>query len=98
MGNFGNYSLFSILVNGLVLWTIPLLMVLGAVAAFFSFVFPPLASFFLYLCLPFLYFFESVVGVFAKFGNTLNIKNFPISFVIAYYLFLVSFLLFKFKK
>lgn len=98
ISTFGNYSLFSIIVNGLVLWSIPLLMVLGAIAAFFSFVFAPLSSFFLYLSLPFLYFFESVVGVFAQFGNTLNIKNFPLSFVIAYYLFLISIILFKFKK
>lgn len=98
MGNFGNYSLFSILVNGLVLWTIPLLMVLGAVAAFFSFVFPPLASFFLYLCLPFLYFFEVIVEFFAGFGETVAIAGFPIAFVLSYYLFLLSFLTFKYKK
>ncbi len=98
MGNFGNYSLFSILVNGLVLWTIPLLMVLGAVAAFFSFVFPPLASFFLYLCLPFLYFFEVIVEFFAGFGETVAVQAFPIAFVLSYYLFLLSFLTFKYKK
>lgn len=98
ISTFGNYSVLSILTNGLVLWTIPPLMVLGAVAAFFSFVFAPLSSFFLYLCLPFLYFFEGVVEFFAKFGQPLSVKNFPMSFVIAYYLFLVSFLLFKFKK
>jgi len=98
MGNFGNYSLFSILVNGLVLWTIPLLMVLGAVAAFFSFVFPPLASFFLYLCLPFLYFFEFIVRLFAGFGETVDIAGFPIAFAFSYYLFLLSFLVFKYKK
>lgn len=98
LSNFGNYSLTSIIVNGLVLWTIPLLMVLGAIAAFFSFIFPPLASFFLYLCLPFLYFFESIVEFFAQFGNTLSIKNFPIFFTISYYLLLASFILFKYKK
>ena len=96
--NFGNYSLFSIIVNGLVLWTIPLLMVLGGIAAFFAFVFPPLASFFLYLCLPFLYFFEAVVEYFAKFGNSLNINSFPISLTIAYYLFLLSFIFYKNNK
>ncbi|MEK7551759.1 MAG: ComEC/Rec2 family competence protein [Patescibacteria group bacterium] len=96
--NFGNYSLLSIVVNGLVLWTIPLLMVLGGLASFFIFIFPPLALFFLYLCLPFLYFFELVIDLFAKQGNTLNINSFPISLAIAYYLFLISLLLFKYKK
>lgn len=96
--NFGNYSIMSILVNGLILWTIPLLMVLGALATLFIFIFPPLASFFLYLCLPFLYLFEFIVDFFAKNGNTLSIDSFPISLTIAYYLFLLSLLLFKYKK
>lgn len=96
--NFGNYSIMSILVNGLVLWTIPLLMVLGGLASLFIFIFPPLASFFLYLCLPFLYFFELVIDLFAKQGSVLSIDSFPISLTIAYYLFLLSLLLFKYKK
>lgn len=96
--NFGNYSILSIMVNGLVLWTIPLLMVLGGLASIFIFIFPPLASFFLYLCLPFLYFFELVIDLFAKQGSVLNIDSFPISLTIAYYLFLFSLLLFKYKK
>lgn len=98
ISNFGNYSLVSILVNGLVLWTIPLLMVLGALSSLFSFVFKPLSLLFLYLCLPFLYFFETVVGFFSGFPQTIKIQSLHPAFIFSYYLFLASFILFKYRK
>jgi len=64
LGSFGTYSIWSILVNFLVLWTVPILMILGGFAAIVSFVFAPLAKLLLYLCLPFLVYFQFIVGFF----------------------------------
>ncbi len=96
--NFGMYSAVSILVNGLVLWTIPVLMLLGSLGAVVGMVFAPLGQFFLYLALPFLLFFETIVRFFGsmQFGITLN--TFPFSFVMAYYLFLFALVLWQEKS
>lgn len=98
ISSFGSFSLLSIFANALVLWTIPILMILGSIAAFFSFVFKPLSILFLYLALPFLYFFEYTVSLFAEFGAVINIENVVWQFGIAYYLFLISFILFLNKR
>ncbi len=98
VSNFGNYSLWSIVVNGLILWTIPILMVLGAVAAFFSFIFSPLSSLFLYLCLPFLYFFESTVMLFGNLKQSFVFDSLPWQFSLSYYLLLASIIVFKVRK
>ena len=96
--NFGNFSLLSILVNGLVLWTVPILMILGSIAAFFVFIFSPISKLFLYLCLPFLYFFEKTVYFFGSFGPTFNFENIPWQFSISYYFFLISLVFFLNKS
>jgi competence protein ComEC len=96
--NFGNYSLWSVVVNGLVLWTIPVLMVLGFFAAISGFIFMPLARVFLYLCLPFLLFFEKVVSFFGTFGSTFTFSSIPWQFSAAYYCILLSLIVFRFSK
>lgn len=96
--NFGNYSIFSVLANALVLWTVPILMILGSISTLFSFIFAPLASLFLYLCLPFLLFFEKTVEFFARFGSTFNLASIPWQFGVAYYLFLLSILAKRYNK
>ncbi|MBI3985047.1 MAG: ComEC/Rec2 family competence protein [Candidatus Levybacteria bacterium] len=98
VSNFGNYSLWSIVVNGLILWTVPILMILGAVAAFFSFVFPLASSLILYLCLPFLYFFESIVTVFGNLKQSFAVESLPWPFTLSYYLLLTSIIVFKVRK
>ena len=96
--NFGAYSLWSILVNGLLLWTIPIIMVLGGVGAIIGIIFEPLGQLFIYLSLPFLLLFEKVVVVFAGFGGTVNLIDFPWQFVLAYYLILLGFSIFLNRK
>lgn len=98
LSNFGSYSIISILVNVLVLWTIPFLMVLGAIAALISFVFEPLARLFLYLSLPFLLYFEKIVTVFTKFELNFTVESVAWQFIVSYYLFLVSFLTYNLKR
>lgn len=88
--NFGNYSIFSVLANTFVLWTVPILMILGSISTLFSFISTQAASFFLYLCLPFLLFFEKTVEFFAGFGSTFTLNSVPWQFGVAYYLLLLS--------
>jgi len=96
--NFGNYSIFSLLSNVLVLWIVPILMILGFIASIFSFIFPPLASLILYFSLPLLLYFEKVVGIFSSLGSINGLNTFPWQLVVAYYLFLASFLVYRYSK
>lgn len=89
IGTFSTYSLISILVNALVLWTIPFLMILGGIAALCSITVPFVSVPFLYLAYPLLAFFEKVVVIF---GNVplLQVPSISIVFWIGYYLILFS--------
>lgn len=86
LANFGNYSLWSILANGLVLWTIPTIMVLGGLGAILGMLFEPLGKLSLYLSYPFLLYFQEVVVRFAKLGAVAHISDFPWQLHIGYYL------------
>lgn len=98
LANFGTYSLWSVLVNALVLWTIPVLMILGGMAAIVAFIFAPMAQIILYLCLPFLLYFEKIISIFVNLEVNIVILNFPWQFSVAYYLFLASILAFALKR
>jgi competence protein ComEC len=98
LSGFGSYSVLSILVNVLVLWTIPFLMILGAISALISFVFEPLGRLFLYLCLPFLLYFEKIVLFFTSFKLNLTVETISWQFILSYYLFLASFIVYNLKK
>jgi competence protein ComEC len=98
VSGFGVYSVWSIVVNALVLWTVPILMILGGFAAILAFIFEPLAKLLLYLCLPFLLFFEAIANFFANLSGALLLQNAPWQFVVGYYLILVAILAFAFQK
>lgn len=88
--NFGNYSLASILVNGLILWTVPILMIFGGLASIGGLFFEPVGKLILYLSLPLLIYFEKIVDVFAGIGGQIELKNLSILVICGYYLILVS--------
>lgn len=98
LGSFGTYSLWSVVGNVLVLWTVPFLMIIGGIAALISFVFLPIANILLYLCLPLLLFFVKIVSFFGALKGSIVVQTFPWQFGMAYYLFLTSFLLFYLKR
>jgi len=98
LGSFGTYSLWSVVVNALVLWTVPILMILGGFAAIISFIFSPLAKALLYLCLPFLVYFQSVANFFAGLKGSITVQSLPWQLTVGYYLFLTSVLAFAFKR
>lgn len=87
---FGNYGLFSVMVNALVLWTIPILMFLGGIGALIGIMIPLAGKLFLFACLPFLLFFEAIIRFFGGFGLMLTISSLPAVFIISYYLFLTG--------
>ncbi|MBI2049701.1 ComEC/Rec2 family competence protein [Candidatus Roizmanbacteria bacterium] len=98
LANFGTYSLWSILVNGLVLWTIPSLMVIGGVSGLAGLIFMPLGNILIYLCYPFLFYFEKIVNVFGQIEDRIIIQELSWSIIIGYYLILSSIVLFFGRK
>ncbi|MDP2638046.1 MAG: ComEC/Rec2 family competence protein [Candidatus Levybacteria bacterium] len=93
LANFGSYSVYSILVNGLVLWTVPILMVIGGVGALIGLVITPLGKLIIYFCYPLLLYFESIVNFFGKIGGIIFIQTLPWQIVVGYYFLLSSVLL-----
>lgn len=96
--NFGSYSIWSVLVNGLVLWTIPSLMVIGAAGGLVGLVFMPFGKFIIYLSYPFLLYFEKIVNIFGQIGGILVIRELPWSIIVGYYSILASSVLFFGRK
>ncbi len=93
LANFGTYSIWSVFVNALVLWTIPILMVLGGIGAIFlslEFV----SRVFLYFCLPLLIYFEWVVNFFSRLPGVLKTENISWQFIVGYYFVIISIILF----
>ena len=50
LANFGTYSIYSILVNGLVLWTVPIIMAIGGIGSLIGLIFAPLGQLIIYFC------------------------------------------------
>ena len=98
LSNFGTYSFWSIVANGLVLWTIPPLMVMGGVGALVGIIIPVLGSFILYFSLPILVYFEKIIMFFGNLSGVLDIENIPWQFIIAYYCVLFAFIIFFSRK
>ncbi len=97
LATFGTYSMWSVVVNGLVLWTVPILMVFGGLGAVFGLVIEPIGKIFLYLCLPFLLYFGQIVSFFSK-GALFSLETLPFSFVLGYYFLLLSAILYRKTK
>ncbi|MBI4079130.1 MAG: ComEC/Rec2 family competence protein [Candidatus Levybacteria bacterium] len=99
ISTFGTYSLWSVVVNGLVLWTIPFLMIFGGMGAIVGLVIPTVGGLFLYLTLPLLTYFTFVVQFFANnIGTPTSFENIPTSLTIGFYLLLASLVLFVKNK
>jgi competence protein ComEC len=63
--SFGNFNLFSPIINSLILFTIPPIMVIGAVSAIAGLLVPFFGRLIVMLSLPFTYWFVGVVDLFA---------------------------------
>ncbi len=98
LANFGSYSFISVFINGLVLWTVPVLMALGGIGGLLGIIFEPLGAIFLYLSLPLLLYFQKVVSIFSQVFGTFNFTNFSWQFTIGYYLLLISLVIFFLQR
>ncbi len=96
--SFGQYGMLSLLANAFTLWMVPILMVLGLVAAVASFIVSPLAQGLVLLALPLLLLFETVVFFVGGLHADVSFSV-PPAMVLGYYLLLgaVALLLYKRK-
>lgn len=94
-GTFGEVGLLSLLVNAIVLWTVPLLMLLGSLAIIFNLLFAPISHVILMLCIPLLVFFEATVTFFGTMDWMLMIPTMPIGIWVGYYFLIAAVVLFK---
>lgn len=62
---FGQFNLLSIIINPLVLWVVPIIMVFGGVSAILSLIVPVLSKLILFVLFPVLYYFEFVLTLFS---------------------------------
>lgn len=88
--NFGIYSIWSIMVNTLVLWTVPMLMIIGGVGGTFGLVSDFLGKGIIFLSFPLLFYFEKIVNLFSGFGGLVMIGSLSWQVVAGYYLLLAS--------
>ncbi len=95
---FGTYSLWSIVANALVLWTIPPLMILGGIGAILGFISGWLGQIFITLCVPLLVYFEKIVSIFGNSSQTFSVNYFPWQITVGYYILLLSAVLFIRRK
>jgi ComEC/Rec2-related protein len=93
LGTFGSVGVLSILVNVLILWTVPILMLLGTLGVVGGIMFAPLGKLFLLLSLPFLLLFEKVVSFFGSFNLNFTMETFPWALGVGYYLIIAALLL-----
>ncbi|MBP9719245.1 MAG: ComEC/Rec2 family competence protein [Candidatus Levybacteria bacterium] len=90
LGTFGSYSPVSIIVNFLLLWTIPILMIIGGIGTIVGLLIPGLGQWVLYLALPLLFYFESIVWFFGSLPLVFTAKSLSLPIVAGYYLLLLS--------
>lgn len=98
LASFSAYSLISIPVNILVLWTVPFLMVLGILAAIASVFIPPLAIIPLYLSYPLLLFDVAVIEFFGKESMVLELPKVSLWIILGCYLLLLSLIVYVQKR
>ena len=61
---FGQFNIWSPLINALVLWTIPYIMILGSIGGAIGLIIPTVGKLILYLSYPLLWWFSTVVSIF----------------------------------
>lgn len=98
VGSFGSYGILSVLVNALVLWTVPPLMVFGGIGGLTGLVFETPGRLILLLCWPFLFFFEKIIVFFGNFHWQITLSEVPLVMTVGYYLLLVSWVWIRKKR
>lgn len=94
---FGNYSLLSLPVNILVLWTVPIIMLSGVMALFVSTILPFLAKPLILISFPFVFYFTQIIDLFAGIKLNFQASGIPMGLYYGYYLILIAIVI-KFRK
>lgn len=94
---FQNYSLISLPVNLLVVFTVPFIMVFGGVGAILSLIHPILGVPFYFLAYPFISYFWLVVDIASNYNIMIHFDSFPVAILAGYYLLLAAFIYNKSK-
>lgn len=94
ISTFGSYGLLSVVVNGLILWTVPVLTILGSIGVGVGLLFPFLGKLILVLTLPILWYFQKIVVTLGSMGWVVTISNLTWPLVIGYYFLLLSGIIF----
>lgn len=97
LASFGTYGLLSVPVNFLVLWTIPILMALGALGVLASLINDHLGSILIYCCKPFLWWFITIINIAGNSKWTLTINYFPFALSLGYYAMLIACIIYRNK-
>lgn len=97
LANFGTYSIWSIMANGLVLWTILPLMVVGGVSVMVGIIIEPIGKAILYLAVPLLLYFQKTIEIFGGFKEIIRFNQLPWQFTLGYYILFIA-LIISFKR
>lgn len=95
---FGSVGILSLPANVLALWVVPIVMTFGAMGLIAGIFFEPLGVLFLYLSMPFLWYFEWVVSFFGGFGLNWVVEGLGWEVVVGYYLVVAGWLVFLRKR
>lgn len=95
---FSSVNLLSVIVNMLVLWTIPILMTIGGISIISGLIFTQLGGYFTVFSIPLLIYFEKVVVWFDRYKIPLQIENPSWILWIGYYLLLGAVVVFEVKR
>jgi competence protein ComEC len=95
---FSTFSPISIISNLLILWTIPPLMILGVLASIFGSVLEILAVPFLWLCLPLLLYFKTVILFLNNYAVELHMQDLPVALAVGYYFLILAAILWIYKR
>lgn len=90
VATFGAYSLLTLPVNLLILWTIPFLMTIGVISLFISIIMPILAKLFVIASYPLLAYFVAVVEISERYKWVVEVESVPTAFICGYYLILIA--------
>lgn len=94
LGAFGQVSILSIIANVLILWTIPILMVIGSIGALVCFIIPQVGKLIILLSLPLLKYIQAVVEFLGSFDSVIVVRDLSWAMGIGYYFIVASILVF----
>lgn len=95
---FGTINILSILINALVLWTIPFLMVIGGVGAIIGLFVEPVGKVILWMSMPLLAYFIAIISFFSHLHTNWQVPSFSGVMLIGYYFLLISGIFFMKEK